>query len=842
MPSADEVSALADHCLMEATNRLGVPSAPLEPGAIAGSPGQEGLRLDRIHDIRGVNALGEQATLELADADLTIVFGPNGSGKSGYARLLKHLCGARLAGPMHGNVFTDGTSAQSASVVIRDLGATTSADVTSTLQWEAINGALAQLKSVPVFDTDTSVEYGDSATPATHAPRSMALLKGLIDVADAVRAHLRERIGLLICQLPAVPADLAHTHAAGALRMILRVNPSEAAVEAACAISDDERTERVDLEAALALPNPADHLRKVVAEKARLSALNASVLERVESWGDAKASEIISARGEAAAKRTAATAHASAFFSEMPLQGVGERGWRELWSAAEAYSSTLAYPDHPHPNVGDDARCVLCQQALDGDAKARLQGFAEFVQGRLQAEATAAEGRLEALIQNLPGVPDAPTWSSMCQAIDFNPDQSEALRAAIEKRTAAMRNMTDVAGTPAVDWTGWHAAMTAKVSVLDGERERLAQLVDESGRKQSQARLLELRAKEWLATQLDAVRAEVRRQKEVEAIEGATKLAFTHALTAKNNAIAEAEIAKGFCDRFDREMQRLGGQRLPVVMTPKAEGKGHYTFSARLKDSQRAMRSQEVLSEGERRVIALAAFLADATGSDRALPVVFDDPISSLDQRFEEAVAVRIAELAESRQVVVFTHRLSLMVLLKAAVRKRAEFHGGRARANVLSIAREGTATGVPATIDAFSMMPREGLDKVKRDAREAEKHEGEIRRVLLRNACSNFRVLVERAVEEHLLFGMVLRYRREVKTMGHLKRLTAIRLEDCELIDGMMSKYSAFEHSQPMETPVWLPEADELIADAELVHAWIKPFMARADDVAKGKVSVGSN
>jgi hypothetical protein len=35
------------------------------------------LRLERLFDIRGVNALGNQAQLKLGDADLTIVYGPN---------------------------------------------------------------------------------------------------------------------------------------------------------------------------------------------------------------------------------------------------------------------------------------------------------------------------------------------------------------------------------------------------------------------------------------------------------------------------------------------------------------------------------------------------------------------------------------------------------------------------------------------------------------------------------------------------------------------------------------------------------------------------------------------
>jgi hypothetical protein len=62
---------------------------------------------------------------------------------------------------------------------------------------------------------------------------------------------------------------------------------------------------------------------------------------------------------------------------------------------------------------------------------------------------------------------------------------------------------------------------------------------------------------------------------------------------------------------------------------------------------------------------------------------------------------------------------------------------------------------------------------------------------------------LVERSVEDELCSGVINRYRREINTLNKLQRLSAITPADCALIDGMMTKYSAFEHSQPTDTPV---------------------------------------
>src|SRR5690606_12362206 len=187
-----------------------------------------------------------------------IVYGPNGSGKSGYARLTKHLCGARLAGPMHGHVFLGVTEKPAATVEIRATGENGPAAETSELAWDLANGPLPELKAIPVFDTVTSVEFGDNATSATHMPRSMVFMGRLIEISDRVGANLRKRADLLVQQLPQIDADLSQTQAAATLRRLLKPKTQAPAIDAACSVSDQERVERMTLEAALAQANPAE--------------------------------------------------------------------------------------------------------------------------------------------------------------------------------------------------------------------------------------------------------------------------------------------------------------------------------------------------------------------------------------------------------------------------------------------------------------------------------------------------------------------------------------------------------------------------------------------------------
>lgn len=838
MPDDEGINALADHCLNEAEGSLGQESPLLELGAIYGAPGRGGLRLERLFNIRDVNALGDKAQLELRDADLAIVYGPNGSGKSGYARLTKHLCGARLAGPLHGNVFLEGTGKPAATVEIRAIGEDRVAGEPSTLAWSMENGPLHKLKAIPVFDTITSVEFGDSAASATHLPRSMVFMGRLIDISDLVGANLRKRMDLLVQQLPEIDADLSQTQAAKTLRGLLQATTQDANIDAACRISDQERDERSTLQAALAQANPAELHSKLVEQLEHLAKNKQSALAREGATSADQANAVIAARVGAKDKRAAANAHATAFFNEVPLKGVGEEVWRRLWAAAEAYSKTSAYPNHEHPNVDESARCVLCQQELAPDGKARMLGFSEFVQNKLQADAEAAEAYVRDLEKTLPVTPDEQVWANVSQAIGLDVTVGESLRVAADARASALRTACDVVEVPSVDWSAWHAAHAKRTAALELERDQLAKLIDVEGRKASQQQLLELRGKEWLAANVSAIKAEIKRLTEVERLGKAIRLTATNTLTLKNNEIASTELAQGFCNRFNAEMRELGGNRLRVVMNHKSQGKGRFTFCAELVAPKQDVRKREVLSEGEQRLIALAAFLADASGSDRSIPIVFDDPISSLDQRFEEAVAARISELSEGRQVIVFTHRLSLMVLLQDAHEKRVK-NGSTSRCKIIAIERQGQETGVPSPVDTFSLKPKPGLGQLVSAMGAAKKLDPKYKNMALKDACSTFRILVERTVEIHLCASIVIRFRREIKTMGVLKSLAAIELADCILIDDLMSKYSAFEHSQPDEAPTHLPAADEIIADANALLEWIADFEGRAKSVRERKSGV---
>lgn len=93
---------------------------------------------------------------------------------------------------------------------------------------------------------------------------------------------------------------------------------------------------------------------------------------------------------------------------------------------------------------------------------------------------------------------------------------------------------------------------------------------------------------------------------------------------------------------------------------------------------------------------------------------------------------------------------------------------------------------------------------------------------------CSDIRITIERLIELELLADVVQRFRRPINTMGKIEKLARIKIEDCAFMDMMMTKYSRYEHAQPREAPVTLPEPDEITNDLKKLKAWYDEFTAR--------------
>jgi wobble nucleotide-excising tRNase len=188
----------------------------------------------------------------------------------------------------------------------------------------------------------------------------------------------------------------------------------------------------------------------------------------------------------------------------------------------------------------------------------------------------------------------------------------------------------------------------------------------------------------------------------------------------------------------------------------------------------------EILSEGEFRIVSLAGFLADTEGRGSKTTFIFDDPNSSLDHVYEEVTAPRLVRLSINRQVIVFTHRLSLVGYLT----KYAEKNKIKPEIVCLSRYRTGQITDLPINLKRTDRAVNALLNKRLADAKKAFKKGDIVYENVAKSICIDIRVLIERMVEMDLLNEVVRRFCEEVNTKGKIGALAKITKDDCSFVD----------------------------------------------------------
>ena len=813
----DELSAL---CKTEAGQQK--TKTRIFPGLIDELTAASNLQLVSISNVVGIENLAPRKPLKFGPSNITVIYGNNGSGKSGYTRILKKACGKAHAVDLRPNVF--GTSPVKRSCMISYKQGV----APQSIEWEANTNAISDLVSVDIFDTECGKFYLGKDNEAAYTPAAVALFDSLVKVCEGVKQRLQSAIDMHPSKLPAIPAQFASTEVSKTYRN-LKINQTEAVLGHILLWTDADKQAIIDLEERLKSDDPNKLATKKRAQKVQLDAITSKLTAAIEKLSIAACNHISTLNSASKESRTIAEESAKAVFSSASLVGIGSQTWRALWEAARQYSTLEAYPDQSFPFAGDSAKCVLCQQTLEPIAQKRLCDFEGFVRGEIEKAAKNAENALEEAINALPKIPSTEDLNTSCQAAGIEPDLwlprlTEAWKT-IEQHVETLKLPTTNAlkGILLQDfpWIKDIQGLCAALETQAVQHDTDALIFDRAMAIKQRDNLL---AKQWTSQQDVAIKAELDRLKQVDKLN--VWLAGTNhtAISKQAGIVAEKMITEAYINRFNDELKLLGAKRIKVELVKTRTTKGKAMHGIRLKGiTANGITPPDILSEGEKRIVELAAFLADVTGRADNAPFIFDDPISSLDQDFEEKTIDRLITLSLTRQVLVFTHRLSFLGILS-----------DKASTDTVCIRHEPWGAGEPGDVPLFGKNP-EGALKVLRDERlkQAEKilnQDGsEAYYPLAKSICTDFRILIERIVELVFLADVIQRHRREVHTKNKVGKLAKITTCDCLLVDEFMTKYSCYEHSQSSEAPVDVPLPDVLGEDITRLHTWHGEFKSRA-------------
>jgi len=758
-------------------------------------PAEEALALTRISEVRNVNALAHDQEIAF-NAGLTVLFGENGAGKTGYVRILKTVAAVRNAEPILSNVLKPGAGKLSATISYR-LGPHDETPV----NWKGEQG-VRPLTRIDIFDSRGLLLHVDDELTYVYTPGDLALFRIVNQALEASKQRLEnDRKNKQPQGNPFIPR---FSREAGLYSKIESLGPSTnlAELEKLAIVSKEEEGEIVTLRErveALRGKATADKLQ-LVREELALYRRVADTLESAVRFGASQYIDRLSRRDEAGRRHREISEES---FRGLAVPQVLGNSWRDLVEAAERYIRETENDHYP----GEADVCVYCRQPLADGARQLLQKYRAFSNNEHHREASDAERAAQQLAKDILRLEVAHLNEDLIRRRDqlSSEDVPLVLSAALAfmPEVSALQGCLRALKPPSNADLFADAAATLRNPLQNHLRQAeelertLSSELSERAQK-LQEELPKLRTLEARITLRELI-AQIRQH--IADAQWADKAGLVikrfqgtfKSLTDCAKVASEQLLNQDFEARFREECRAL---KAPDVSLEFPGKKGE---PARRKSLTPRHRLSDILSEGEQKVIALADFLAEAAMRRSASPVVFDDPVTSLDYKRLSYVVGRIVELSRDRQVIVFTHNIWFTMELLA------RFEKDKLRCSYYEVSEDGERRGLVSLgksprLDSWGDKRKRINALMDRAKKEVDK---EVKDAFIEKAYEDLRGACEIVVEQDLLQRVVQSYSPNVM-IGNLRAIKVAELPlAIEKVNDIFDRCCRFigSHKQPLET-----------------------------------------
>lgn len=765
---------------------------PLAAGHLGsgGSAGGAATRLLGIRDVRHVGRMAPDAHLQFSRDGLTAVYGDNGAGKSGYTRILRRAGSGRGDDPKKKilpDVFTDTPAGDATATIIID-------GAEENFAWSNATPE-RRIPGLTVFDSDATQIYVDSGNAIELLPHDLDIIRALIDACDGLRSMFNAQAKDIGDRLEKTCPRMTEGTQAAAFVASLGPRTTQDDIDVAITMTPPELARLAELKTQIAAP--LERLKVLTALIPLLKTAAPALKAAEEALSTDTLEAIRTAHFEAQRLRRVSEELNGHLLDGHDLP-VGSDVWREMWEAARSFAEATVHPGVDFPSTSDGALCPLCQQELDDLARERFRRLEVYVSAKIRKDADeaarAALARMTALEQVLK------TAEESLDKLDLSKeDASLAADLAIWPADARARRMSmdewlngrgDLAASPA-SVVNRLAAFLAKA---DSDSTRLAAGVNTPEAAAAATELHDLEARQALGAIKSALEERVRDLSLKTALENCAASTNPAPITRFFNTLKERYLTEALLEAYNAELSALNLERLKIRVTPKNDRTAARFIMDLDGRKFTSCKLSEILSEGERRALSLAAFLAEQSIGGGSGCLVFDDPVSSLDYGWTQVIADRLAKEATRRQIVVFTHDLVFYDKLCTAVEGRGirlEFHK--------LFWREDTRTSGhvdPTRSDWNSQKVSERIKDLRnliaRARPVATTSPGDYV-FAAKGIYGRMRDTWERLIEELLFGGVVQRFQKEVSSMRLKYYIT-----DPEIvvrINAGMTRTSTFSH-----------------------------------------------
>ena len=786
------------------------------------------INLKEISEVQGVGALEPTNPIEFCDG-LNVVYGENGCGKSSYVKILKKAENPKSSVKIYGNVYKGDNVNPRAVLKFEEDGAM------KTTVWGINNKDTYPIK---IYDSQIAKHFVEEANDIIYEPKVLSIFTLMAETYEKIANNINDEIKKYENKLEKYNKEIEGEGIIKEyinLKGIKQIEDFEEKIE----FNDDKDKELRQIIKNTADENPQKTLSSLKQQMLFIQERKKQIVKYTEKYNEFYVKKHFKEMKNYNKIIDELKEYTESSKKISSLEGFGSNEWKKLWQSAKEYA-VIANDDKTFPSTSNN-KCLLCQQNISNDTKNNMDKFEEYYksdivkrydslkeyideQKKENEEILSTGLNIDLLEKNMTAY--ALDEEIKKEVIDIYERLYKRILFMYEEKYDDDMDIPTIYKLVDIETIFQKAVSEISTKIKSVEDF----IKDYDGQMRRKRQLL---AEKWLFDNKDNFKL----KKLILRFEKIKSKCKTNSITTTKKNVSRIIITDTYIKRFKEELKYICPKGNINVELEASGKKGTISHQIVLKGAVEKRKTEDILSEGEYRVVSIAAFLADLNSWYKNQVFVFDDPITSLDHRYEDNVARRIVELSKERQVIVFTHRLTLAESLSNKIDglNKEKKIDGKLPIDFSYIELKKNPLGNPIAFNDFGKVKLEKslnnllsyvIPKLRKASVELDYSQYEL---MLKGQCSQFRDLIEKGIETDLLSGVVSRYRQNIASL-QIKKLKAIDNEDVDLFDKLMTKYSYFDHSYATEKPVELPEIDELENDVKELLDWAKKYKKKAE------------
>lgn len=613
------------------------------------------LSLLKLDNVEGVNALVANQVLEF-HPNLTIIYGVNGSGKSGYVRLLKNAFFSRAKEDISPNIYQEEAIKQVKANMYFSSG-----DSIYCLKYPNDKNR-PEFLQFAVFDRKCAITHLDGKNQYEFKPAGLLFFSCLTDSYKKVEQLLHAEI----FQKNQQQNFASYFDGESEIKNIIQILSANTNIQLLKRYlpytkEDEQKKEQlIKKKAALLIQNTEKEIQSINELSDQFNRLRTNLITVNRFFEQTSINKIITAILDYKTKEDILKKEGIQSFRAVVHYDINNTHWSDFIEAAERFATSQK---ENYPTERDS--CIFCQQPLTVEATQLIHKYWAYLKSQAEKNLKEANDFIEKIKKaytslNLDFLSSDNIWYQWLK--EHKPETLSNIVEQVEEIKNLRAELDNDLTTYSNNQRGEIQIETSGIDLLlQSFEEKKGNLTKNNNKKETQeidAEICKLNHREKLQELLPQLENYLEKLKWASDATNKKNKLVTNKITLKEKELSKKYFHEDYILTFEEECKKLNGNFGISISHTGSLGSSFRQLNIL------SYSPSKILSEGEQKVISLADFLSEAKHSKVNRGILFDDPVTSLDDERKSNIAERLVKESSVRQVIIFTHDLMFVSTL----------------------------------------------------------------------------------------------------------------------------------------------------------------------------------